>query len=131
MLVDAQSGVPVDPVLVDRETGRPITEADHRYVAGAAAGARVRQRYGPIPPEPKLTEPKARRRDGPGTEHAMSVAALDEKVTRDHNEPVVSELGKPAFNPRTNRLLNAPILSTLLLLAWPNVLVMVAQASTA
>ena len=60
----------------------------------------------------------------------MSVAALDEKVTRDRNEPVVSESGKPAFNPRTNRLLNAPILSTLLLLAWPNVLVMVAQAST-
>ena len=62
MLVDAQSGVPVDPVLVDRETGRPITEADHRYVAGPAAGARVRQRFRPIPPEPKLTEPKARRR---------------------------------------------------------------------
>ena len=60
----------------------------------------------------------------------MSVAALDEKVTRDRNAPVVSESGKPAFNPRTNRLLNAPILSTLLLLAWPNVLVMVAQAST-
>src|SRR3984893_7396064 len=60
----------------------------------------------------------------------MSVAALDEKATRDRNGPVVSESGKPAFNPRTNRLLNAPILSTLLLLAWPNVLVMVAQAST-
>jgi putative MATE family efflux protein len=60
----------------------------------------------------------------------MSVAALDEKVTRDRNAPVVAESGKPAFNPRTNRLLNAPILSTLLLLAWPNVLVMVAQAST-
>src|ERR1700730_15507879 len=60
----------------------------------------------------------------------MSVAALDEKATRDRNGPVVSESGKPAFNPRTNRLLNAPILSTLLLLAWPNVLVMVAQAAT-
>jgi hypothetical protein len=62
MLVDAQSGVPVDPVLVDRKTGQAITEADHRYVAGPAAGARVRKRYEPIPPEPKLAEPKARRR---------------------------------------------------------------------
>src|ERR1700730_7351472 len=60
----------------------------------------------------------------------MSVAALDEKATRDRNGPVVSESGKPAFNPRTNRLLNAPILSTLLRMAWPNVLVMLAQAAT-
>src|SRR6267142_920306 len=34
------------------------------------------------------------------------------------------------LDPRTRRLLEAPILSTLLLLAWPNILVMVAQAST-
>ena len=34
------------------------------------------------------------------------------------------------MSPRTRRLLEGPILSTLLLLAWPNVLVMMAQAST-
>ena len=62
MLVDAESGAPADPVLVDRKTGRPITEADHRYVSGPAADARVRKRYGPIPSEPKSPKPKARRR---------------------------------------------------------------------
>jgi putative MATE family efflux protein len=60
----------------------------------------------------------------------MSVAALDENVDRDRSAQVACEPGKAALNPRTNQLLNAPILSTLLLLAWPNVLVTVAQAST-
>lgn len=36
----------------------------------------------------------------------------------------------PAMNPRTQMLLQAPILPTLLKMAWPNVLVMLAQAST-
>lgn len=35
-----------------------------------------------------------------------------------------------AISPRTWRLLHGPIIPTLLLLAWPNVLVMMAQAST-
>jgi putative MATE family efflux protein len=35
-----------------------------------------------------------------------------------------------AMSPRTKRLLHGPIIATLLLLAWPNVLVMMAQAST-
>lgn len=35
-----------------------------------------------------------------------------------------------ALSPRTWRLLHGPIIPTLLLLAWPNVLVMMAQAST-
>jgi DNA-binding HxlR family transcriptional regulator len=62
MLVDAATGAPVDPVLVDRKTGRPITEADHRYVAGPAAGARVRKRHVPTPPESERLKPSARRR---------------------------------------------------------------------
>ena len=36
----------------------------------------------------------------------------------------------PAMSPRTRRLLQGPILPTLLSLAWPNILVMLAQAST-
>ena len=35
-----------------------------------------------------------------------------------------------AMNPRTRRLLHGAIVPTLLLLAWPNILVMTAQAST-
>ena len=37
---------------------------------------------------------------------------------------------QPPMSPRTQRLLQGPIVATLLLLAWPNVLVMMAQAST-
>ena len=36
----------------------------------------------------------------------------------------------PAMSPRTRRLLHGPILPTLLSMAWPNILVMLAQAST-
>ena len=36
----------------------------------------------------------------------------------------------PVHNPRTQALLHGPIVPTLLRLAWPNVLVMLAQAST-
>src|SRR6185312_16202971 len=36
----------------------------------------------------------------------------------------------PALNARTQLLLNGPILPTLLRMAWPNILVMLAQAST-
>ena len=36
----------------------------------------------------------------------------------------------PALDPRTRRLLEAPIARTLVRLAWPNILVMLAQAST-
>lgn len=36
----------------------------------------------------------------------------------------------PAMSPQTQRLLTAPIIPTLLIMAWPNVLVMLAQTST-
>jgi DNA-binding HxlR family transcriptional regulator len=49
LLVDAKTGSAVDPILVDRTTGRPITEADHRFIPGPAAGARTRARYASTP----------------------------------------------------------------------------------
>ena len=45
LLVDARTGAPADPIMVDRVTGRPITQADHIMAAGPAAPARTRQRY--------------------------------------------------------------------------------------
>ena len=58
----------------------------------------------------------------------MSVAALD------GNLPAVSaarsDAPAAAMNPRTRLLLQGPIVPTLLRMAWPNVLVMVAQAAT-
>ncbi len=41
-----------------------------------------------------------------------------------------SAASAPALHPRTRALLEGPIVSTLLRLAWPNVLVMLAQAAT-
>src|SRR5215470_20137132 len=58
----------------------------------------------------------------------MSVVALKVDTDRDSAKPIAVETAK--VDPRTHRLLHGPIVPTLLLLAWPNVLVMVAQAST-
>src|SRR2546430_2485817 len=58
----------------------------------------------------------------------MSVATLDATVDLPPREAAV---GAPTeISPRTRVLLHGPIVSTLLRMAWPNVLVMVAQAAT-
>ncbi|SIO39774.1 transcriptional regulator, HxlR family [Singulisphaera sp. GP187] len=44
LLAEANTGAVADPVLVDRTSGRPITETDYRLVPGPAAGERMRQR---------------------------------------------------------------------------------------
>jgi DNA-binding HxlR family transcriptional regulator len=44
MLVDAATGAPADPVLVDRASGRPIQEPEFAVVAGPAASAATRAR---------------------------------------------------------------------------------------
>jgi DNA-binding HxlR family transcriptional regulator len=43
-LVDRATGERVDLMLVDRNTGKPITPADHVVLPGPAAGERMRQR---------------------------------------------------------------------------------------
>ena len=43
-LVDAETGVPADPVLVDRATGRPLDSPDFVYAPGPAASERTRRR---------------------------------------------------------------------------------------
>src|SRR5215472_3209775 len=45
-IVDAQTGAEVEPIVVDRSTGRPIREPEFAWVSGPAAGERTRQRYG-------------------------------------------------------------------------------------
>jgi DNA-binding HxlR family transcriptional regulator len=66
-LIDVRTGEAAEPILVDRVTGRPITETDHRHAPGPAADARVRQRYasGPRPLAaitPKSSTRRARRK---------------------------------------------------------------------
>ena len=59
-------------------------------------------------------------------ERALPLAAMPAL-----SEPSRAQPAAPAaMNPRTRRLLHAPIIPTLLSLAWPNMLVMLAQAST-
>ena len=43
-IVDSRTGQPVDPVLVDRVTGRPLQAPDYALAAGPAAGAGARRR---------------------------------------------------------------------------------------
>jgi len=58
----------------------------------------------------------------------MSVAALDATVDLRRREATV--VVPTEISPRTRVLLHGPIVPTLLRMAWPNVLVMVAQAAT-
>ncbi len=44
VLIDSATGTPADPILVDRNTGQPITETTHRNAPGPAAGVRVQKR---------------------------------------------------------------------------------------
>jgi DNA-binding HxlR family transcriptional regulator len=60
-LVDVRTGNPAEPILVDRVTGRPITEADHRHAPGPAATAQVRARYAARPRPATSSKPTARR----------------------------------------------------------------------
>ena len=45
VLLDAETGAVADPILVDRVTGRPISESDHVTAPGPAAPERTRRRY--------------------------------------------------------------------------------------
>ena len=50
-LVDARTGVPADPVLVDRATGRPVIGPDFVVAPGPAAGEATRRRLAGRQPE--------------------------------------------------------------------------------
>jgi DNA-binding HxlR family transcriptional regulator len=45
LLVDRITGSSADPILVDRNSGKPITAAAHRFTAGPAAPPSIRARY--------------------------------------------------------------------------------------
>jgi DNA-binding HxlR family transcriptional regulator len=55
-MVNTATGVPAEPVLVDRTTGRPIAEPEYRLAAGPAAPERTRLRYASIRCEPATQE---------------------------------------------------------------------------
>ena len=45
LLVDAKTGAAVEPILVDRATGRPIKEPEYAFAPGPGAGEGIRRRY--------------------------------------------------------------------------------------
>jgi DNA-binding HxlR family transcriptional regulator len=48
IVVDSQTGEQAEPVLVDRNSGRPLVAPDFRSAPGPAADARTRQRHTPV-----------------------------------------------------------------------------------
>lgn len=61
-LVEARTGRTVDPILVDRMTGRPIDEAGYLFVTGEAAGKSTRLRDASAPTSLRKPVPPARKR---------------------------------------------------------------------
>ena len=69
-IINARTGKPVEPVLVDRATGRPIAGPGYRTAAGPAAPERTRLRYAsagrgrmkraPAPGKPETKKRQAR-----------------------------------------------------------------------
>lgn len=45
LLVNSRTGEAADPVMVDRTTGRPLTDPEYRFAAGPAAGERTRRKF--------------------------------------------------------------------------------------
>jgi DNA-binding HxlR family transcriptional regulator len=56
VLIDKETGERVDPVMIDRNTGKPITEATHANAPGPAASARLLRRY--TKPRPQKDGPQ-------------------------------------------------------------------------
>jgi len=56
MVVDAKTGEIADPILVDRQSGRPLIGPDFRVVAGPAANETMKKRYQSFPPTTSLME---------------------------------------------------------------------------
>jgi DNA-binding HxlR family transcriptional regulator len=47
-LVESKTGTPVEPILVDRATGQPVTAPDYVLAPGPAAPERTRRRYAAV-----------------------------------------------------------------------------------
>jgi DNA-binding HxlR family transcriptional regulator len=56
VIVDGETGELADPVLVDRRTGRSLTEPPFRSVYGRAAAEAVRRAHGEAPATPSETD---------------------------------------------------------------------------
>ncbi len=58
LLLDAQTGLAADPIMVDRASGRPLEAPDFVYAAGPAAGAHTRAKFAAIDRERAGAKPR-------------------------------------------------------------------------
>lgn len=63
LLVDNATGAVLDPVLADRNTGRPISDDSYRFAPGPAASERIRRRYD-ASPQPRKSAARCAARKG-------------------------------------------------------------------
>jgi DNA-binding HxlR family transcriptional regulator len=75
VIVDTKTGVPADPLLVDRASGRPLAAPDFASAAGPAAGDDLRARYTKVRADADARPhhepvPLAKRRSGKSTPRA-------------------------------------------------------------
>jgi DNA-binding HxlR family transcriptional regulator len=61
VIINRRTGAPVDPVLTDPATGRPIDAPDYTMAAGPGAGTRTRQKYAAASPTARSTRKRASR----------------------------------------------------------------------
>ena len=64
MLVDSRTGAEAEPILVDKRTGDPITDATHRNAPGPAASERIKRRLARKPPPSEPAVIAATKRTG-------------------------------------------------------------------
>ena len=131
-LVDTETGATVDPIMVD---SRDRTSDQSPRIC-VCTRSRCPRAHAPEIRIDRVAECARRGASRSGesrtrraqAEQRMSVATLDGSL------PVAvgarDEVPAAAMTPRTRALLQGPIVATLLRMAWPNVLVMVAQAAT-
>ena len=128
LLVDKKTQRAADPVLVDRRSGRPLNERDFVFAAGPAASERTRRRYAWSIKETirrtAVVETGARTAESAGR-HDYRNKTQGRIAAPSDAPPRAAEVDS-----RTRELLRGAIVPTLLRLAWPNILVMLAQAST-
>jgi len=73
LIADKKTGAPVDPVLVDRATGRELSESDYGFVAGPAANERTRRRLAFAAGKPACTSEQVRAASRGGRRRRLEV----------------------------------------------------------
>ena len=128
-VVDAETGAIAEPMLVDRRyrqgAGRSRTSGS--FAASSAAERRSPRRRRKAP---ACSRSRRRRGAPPRCARMSSLAVGMPRVPAAAPPAAPPAAAAEAMSPRTRRLLQGAIVPTLLRMAWPNILVMLAQAST-